>query len=136
MLQKSEEIMWRQKPRITRMTCRDINTLFFYLSTVNHRRRNTVGLLKGRNDQWTDLHCGLHGTSRHKNTSPISVSPQIHRKTRIRPPFSYQSSRRRTINHTHCSIPDRLVVQQAIFLLGPRKCPGSDGMRASFYQKY
>ena len=51
-LLKREEILWRQKSRIKSLTSSDLNTRFFYLSTVIRRRRNSIDFMKKENGEW------------------------------------------------------------------------------------
>ena len=48
-LLKREEILWRQKSRIKSLASFDLNTRFFYLSTMIRRRRNSIDFMKKEN---------------------------------------------------------------------------------------
>ena len=51
-LLKREEILWRQKSRIKSLASFDLNTRFFYLSTMIRRRRNSIDFMKKENGEW------------------------------------------------------------------------------------
>jgi hypothetical protein len=41
-----EEILWKNKSRETWLTCKDLNTRFFHVSTIIKRRRTSIDFLK------------------------------------------------------------------------------------------
>jgi uncharacterized membrane protein YgaE (UPF0421/DUF939 family) len=47
-----EEIYWKQKSRVQWLTSSTLNTEFFHLSTIIHRRRNTIDFLKDNHGSW------------------------------------------------------------------------------------
>ena len=53
-LNHREEIMWKQRSRITWLTEGDRNTRFFHLRASQQRRRNYISKLKNQDGQFTD----------------------------------------------------------------------------------
>ncbi|KAG2696291.1 hypothetical protein I3760_07G052600 [Carya illinoinensis] len=51
--QKYEEILWRQKSRISWLTTTDLNTKFYHLSITIRRRRNGIDSIKLSPGIWT-----------------------------------------------------------------------------------
>lgn len=49
-----EEIMWKNKSRVTWLTMPDLNTRYFHLTTLIRRRRNVIEYLKTPNGTWLD----------------------------------------------------------------------------------
>lgn len=49
-----EEIMWKNKSRVTWLTMPDLNTRYFHLTTLIRRRRNVIEYLKTPNSTWLD----------------------------------------------------------------------------------
>jgi hypothetical protein len=49
---RHEETLWRNKSREQWLTCRDLNTKFFHLSTVIKRRRTAIDFLKLSSGAW------------------------------------------------------------------------------------
>jgi hypothetical protein len=48
-----EEILWKSKSQETWLTCKDLNTKFFHLSTLIKRRWNAIDFLKLSFGDWT-----------------------------------------------------------------------------------
>ena len=53
-LNHREEIMWKQRSKITWLTEGDRNTRFFHLRVSQRRRRNYISKLKNQDGQFTD----------------------------------------------------------------------------------
>jgi hypothetical protein len=51
-LRRHEEVLWRNKSREQWLTCKDLNTKFFHLSTLIKRRRNAIDFLKLPTGAW------------------------------------------------------------------------------------
>jgi hypothetical protein len=51
-LLKMEETLWKQKSKEQWLTSSDLNTRFFYLSTVIRRRRNYIEFMKDEHGSW------------------------------------------------------------------------------------
>jgi hypothetical protein len=51
-LMRQEEILWRNKSREQWLSCKDLNTKFFHLSTIIKRRRNAIDFLKLSSGAW------------------------------------------------------------------------------------
>ena len=49
---KREELLWRQKSRVTWLTTSDLNTKFFHITTLVRRRRNQICFLKNNSGSW------------------------------------------------------------------------------------
>lgn len=50
--QQDEELLWKQKSRITWMRTPDLNTRFFFLSTITRRCRNNIDALRNADGVW------------------------------------------------------------------------------------
>lgn len=51
---RKEESLWRSKSRVQWLTSPDLNTRFFYMSTIVRRRRNALEFIKNPDGQWLE----------------------------------------------------------------------------------
>jgi hypothetical protein len=47
-----EELLWKSKSRDTWLTCKDLNTIYFHISTLIKRRHNAIDFLKLSSGAW------------------------------------------------------------------------------------
>lgn len=132
-LQDKEEVLWRQRSRITWLQLGDRNTRFFHERASGRKRNNTVhGLFDSQGIWQTDsdvighLFCdffaGLFtktgGILMERVLSSVLplVSPEMN--TMLLQPF------------------ERKDLEFSLFRMQPSKSPGVDGMSALFFQRY
>lgn len=57
-----EEILWRPKSRESWLTCKDLNTKFFYTSTLIKWKSNAVDFLKTESSAWFSDRVAIGGS--------------------------------------------------------------------------
>ena len=132
-LLKHEESMWRSKSRETWLTCKDINTKYFHISTLIRRRSNAINFLKSNAGDWVSSRADIGGIfTDHFNHLFSPSNPLIEEEMLdlFGPVISIAE------NLSLCSIPSKLENFQALASLGSSKAPGSNGFTALFYKKY
>lgn len=130
---KREKILWRQKSRDVWLTSSELNTRYFHLSTIIHRRHNLIEFIKTPENQWISNPTTISNTFLGHFHSLYSTThqPTPPSLTNLFPPVITIEE-----NEILCAIPDGLEIQQVVFSLGALKALGSDGIPALFYQKY
>ncbi|KAL9688236.1 hypothetical protein QQ045_032655 [Rhodiola kirilowii] len=129
-----EEILWRQRSRITWLHDGDNNTKYFHAFASSRRKSNTISRLEDLNGQVetdtskitniiTDHYCRLFQSS-------SSISPQellVH----------LQCLSRKISDHQNAILLEpysAAEVTRAMFQLHPMKAPGKDGFNVAFFQ--
>ncbi|PKI46345.1 hypothetical protein CRG98_033240 [Punica granatum] len=132
-LLQREELLWRQKSRNTWLTCTDLNTKFYHLSTVIQRKQNAIEFLKLPNNSWSsDIPTIAASFIAHFSNLFSTTQPTYQN--------DFHSLFPSTIPHNEalslCTIPDDLEIQRAVFAIGALRSPGPDGLPAIFYHKF
>jgi hypothetical protein len=132
-LLKREETLWKQKSREQWLTSSDLNTRFFYLSTVIRRRRNYIEFMKDEHGSWLTKREDI-GKCFCRNFVKLfnSDNPQF--------PLDLEGLVPCCISEEEN---DQLVtplspeeVKAAVFAMKSNKAPGPDGMSPIFYKHY
>ena len=132
-LLEHEEPLWRSKSRETWLTCKDLNTKYFHISTLIRRMPNSINFLKSNTGDWVSSRVDIGGIFiDHFKHLFSSSNPSIEEE--ILDLFSPVISIAE--NLSFCSIPSKLEIFQALASLGSSKAPGSDGFTAFFTKKY
>ncbi|KAF7843734.1 reverse transcriptase [Senna tora] len=128
-----EEIMWRQRSRVSWLKEGDRNTKFFHNSASKRRRKNTIKRLTDRAGEWKEELDDMREIA-------VEYFKEIFTSSK---PENYDD----VIVHVLRKISDYLMhsldenftmeeVKEACFMMYPTKAPGPDGFLALFYQKY
>ena len=132
-LLKHEETFWSSKSREFWLTCKDLNTKCFHISTFIRRRSNDINFLKLDSRAWvssradTGRHFSYHFTNLFSTSIPIFEVEMTNLFSKV---VTEED------NFILCSIPTKLEVIQALASLGSSKAPGHVSFIALFYQKY
>jgi hypothetical protein len=128
-----ESILWRNKSRETWLTCRDLNTRFFHISTLIRRRRNSIDFLKTSSGDWISDRNAIGGCfTSHFNSLFSSSQPSINDDLLNLFDNCISSDE----NISICSIPSEQEIFDTLSSIGSTKSPGPDGFTALFYKKY
>lgn len=127
-----EELLWRQKSRVTRLQAGERNTRFFHLSTLVRRRRNRITRLMDDHGQWIEDDYTLRAMVRSFYLR-LYTSEQVSncRPTRWSFPVLSDSDQ----NWLNRSV-SALEIKEAIFHMPADKAPGPDGYTSAFFQKF
>lgn len=129
-LLKREEILWRDKVKSRWIAEGDANTRFFHLSTIIHRRYNSINSILLANNIWLtnrqDIGLAFQSYYTTLFTSCEPTFPDDF-QTLIHPCISIEE------NNSLLSIPTEEEIQTAIFSMGSNTSPGPDGMTTNFY---
>jgi hypothetical protein len=128
-----EESLWRSKFRESWLTCKDLNTRYFHLSTLIRRRSNVVNFLKLNYGVWVSSRTEIGDNfSAHFTNIITSSNPPIEPEMlNMFPPIIIEEE-----NALLSSIHAEDEILDALTSLGSTKAPGPDGFTALFFQKY
>ncbi|KAG8363667.1 hypothetical protein BUALT_Bualt19G0046300 [Buddleja alternifolia] len=128
-----EEIMWRQRAKQKWLKDGDANTRFFHLSTIIHRRYNTIHSLKNSSGSfvhsWFDIGTLFHSYFKDLFTSSNPSYPLD--LENIIPCIVSDEDNRGLL-----SIPTPCEIKKTVFSMAANKTPGPDGMSPLFYKTY
>lgn len=130
---KREEILWRNKSRVTWLTTPYLNTKFVYISTIIWRRRNCIDAIKNPNGMWLQErdHIGHHF---------ISHFQHLFERQQTSFPRGFAGLFQEVIssedNELLCAAPEEAEISTVVKSLGPTKAPGPDGFSAISFQQF
>jgi exonuclease III len=130
---RREELLWRQKSRVTWLTTSDLNTKFFHITTLVRRRRNQICFLKNNSGSWVQGNKAI-GTSFSSFFSELFKSSNPSIPMEVENLFSNVISSEE--NEEICNIPTEVEIKNAVFSMGSLKAPGPDGLPPLFYKRY
>ena len=128
-----EESLWCSKSRETWLTCKDLNTKYFHISTLIRRRSNAVNFLKLDSGGWVSSRAEIGGNFlAHFTTLFTSSNPLIENEMLdlFSPIISNDD------NAFLCTSLVEKEITKAFNSLSTTKGPGPDGFTAIFYKKY
>jgi hypothetical protein len=128
-----EEILWRTKSREQWLTCKDLNTMFFHLSTLIKRRRNAIDFLKLSSGSWVSDRQTI-GTTLCSHFADLFASSHPNFPDELLNLFDNTISMEENVSI--CSLPSEQEIHDSVFSIGATKAPGPDGFTGLFYQKY
>ena len=132
-LNHREEIMWKQRSRITWLTEGDRNTRFFHLRASQRRRRNYISKLKNQDGQFTDnqVEMGVMATDFYRTlyTSEGTVNMNLVLDT-------VPAKVTMAMNESLVAPFDKDEIKRVLFQMFPTKAPGPDGLPAHFFQRH
>lgn len=119
--QRDEELLWRQKSRITWLRTPDLNTRFFHLLTIIRRRRNNIDAIIDADGTWLS---NRHGIGCRIN----SYFQQLYTAQQPRFPLGLEGLIPSVINDEDnqilCSPPLDEEIWVAVRGIGSQKAPG------------
>lgn len=124
-----ETILWREKSKAKWMLVDDANTLYFYLTTVIHRRVNAIDAILTNKDQLiVDWESIGENFSKYFDELYKTCNPNFHTDLDglIIQPISNKQ------NTSLCSLPSGKDTRAIVFSMKNGKSPGQDGMTVSF----
>ncbi|MDV3165581.1 MAG: hypothetical protein Q8808_02605 [Candidatus Phytoplasma australasiaticum] len=132
-LLKMEEMLWRVKVKTRWLGEDDANTHFFYLSTIIHRRYNSINQILSSDNSWLTNWIDIGEEFQMYYTQIFATyCPSFPNDLNglFQPCLTFEH------NRTLMIIPSGRNSQHAIFSMGSFKSPGPDGMTFTFYKKY
>ncbi|KAK1682906.1 hypothetical protein QYE76_043754 [Lolium multiflorum] len=127
-----EELMWRQRSRVTWLKEVDRNTRYFHKKATWRQKKNYVNKLKDRNGMCVEDHEEIvkMTTEFFKDlyTKDSSVNPSLI-LDKIHATVSED------MNEQLCKEFTETEISDALFQISPLKAPGKDGLPARFYQR-
>lgn len=132
-LLRQEEIMWKQKSRVTWLREGDRSTKFFHTSTVVRRWRNWIGGIKDEN--------GALVTERAEIGQVFMTNfTNIYRKGCSSFPSGLQGLWSKEVlegeNVVLTAMPSTQKIKEVVLEMNPRKAPGLDGYSGIFFHHY
>jgi hypothetical protein len=128
-----EESLWKHKSKELWLTCKDLKTRFFHISTLIRRRRNAIDHLKSSNDGWISYRNSI-GDCFVSNFKHLFASTNPTANTELLDLFHCSVSAEE--NSILCAIPTETKIHAALASLGGSKALGPDGFTTLFYMKY
>jgi hypothetical protein len=127
-----EELLWKSKSRDTWLTCKDLNTRYFHMSTLIKRRRNAIDFLKLPSGAWVSdrRNIGNCFADFFQQLFSSSLSDPLEEMLNL---FDKVISDEE--NLVLCSIPSEKEIYEVLISIGATKAPGPDGFTALFYQR-
>lgn len=130
---KREELLWRDKAKSRWIEAGDANTRFFHLTTVIHRRYNSINRILASNNQW------LHSRGAIGQEFECFFRELF---TSIRPRFPIRlhgllnQCVTEVMNQQLIVVPSSHEILLALKQMGNLKSPGPDGFNVLFFKSY
>ncbi|XP_062013995.1 uncharacterized protein LOC133730414 [Rosa rugosa] len=130
---ETEEILWRQRSRVTWLKCGDRNTRFFHQFAKHRGKVNRINGILGEDNRWRSNveEIGNVFVSYFRNlftTGGGVMNEQIFETVHSRVPAELMDQ----LNQPFTSG----EIEAALKSMNPTKSPGPDGLPAVFYQKF
>lgn len=130
---KREESLWRDKAKSKWLQEGDTNTCYFHLTTILHRKYNSITSILSPNNSWISKRQDIRLAFQEYFESIFSsVEPQY--------PKDFQNLFTPVIgreeNNKLNLIPTEDEIHRAVFSMGSNKSPSMDGMTVNFYKSY
>jgi hypothetical protein len=128
-----EETLWHSKSRKSWLTCKDLNTKYFHLSTLIRRRSNDVNFLKLDSGIWVSFRVDVgsnfsnHFTNLFSSSNPTIEVEMLDLFTQV---ITEED------NLAICTILFEMEVVQTLASLGFQKAPGPNNYTALLKKKY
>uniref|UniRef100_A0A2N9HH03 Reverse transcriptase domain-containing protein n=1 Tax=Fagus sylvatica TaxID=28930 RepID=A0A2N9HH03_FAGSY len=127
------EIVWKQKSRELWLKEGNRNSKFFHLSTIIHRRRNAIDVIKGDNGVWIV-------NRKEIKDFVVDKFQDLFTEDQVMFPAGLEQLISPSItdvdNDKLCSIPTPVEIKEVVFGMYSDKAPGPDGLPALFYKRY
>jgi hypothetical protein len=127
-----EETLWHSKSKESWLTCKDLNTKYFHISTLIRRRSNAINFLKLDYSVWVSsrIEIGENFTAHFTN---IVTSSNPHIEADMLDLFSPIIIEKENVILSFNPVEEEILV--ALASLGSTKAPRPDGFTALFYKK-
>lgn len=130
---KREELLWRDKVKTRWIEEGDANTRFFHLTTVIHRKRNSITQILNSENQWLssrrEIGQEFESYFRQLFTSVKPCFP-IRLQGLLKPCISA------SMNQNLVAVPTQLEILHVLQQMGSLKSPGPNGFNVLFYKSY
>ncbi|XP_062021223.1 uncharacterized protein LOC133737733 [Rosa rugosa] len=128
-----EELLWKQRARVSWFKCGDRNTQFFHQTAKQRGRSNRICGILGEDNRWrsdvTDIGCVFVSYFRNLFTAGGgSMDETIFEAVTSR----VDATSKKSLDQVY----RREEIELALKDMNPSKSPGSDGMPARFFQKF
>ena len=127
-----EEMMWRQRSRITWLREGDRNTEFFHRRATWRRKKNKITKLRKGDGSWTEREEEIHQEIN-------SFFKELYKKDeQVEPTGLLDLIPQRVDERMNASLTKEVTDEEigdALFQISPLKAPGPDGFPARFYQR-
>jgi ribonuclease HI len=127
-----EEMMWRQRSRVSWLKEGDRNTSYFHRKSSWRQSKNTIKRIRGLNGNWTDdpedIKKLANDFFKELYTNNASINPSDLLDL-VHTPIDSE------INANLCRDFSDEEIGDALFQIGPLKAPGPDGMPGRFFQR-
>lgn len=128
-----EEILWKQKLRVSWLTSGDLNTKFYHASMIIRRCRNRIVELKDQTGGWISGRQNI-------GQELVSFYSVLYTLDRPNIPFDLDNLVESIItmeeNAELIRIPDWVEMWETLKRMPPDKAPGPDGMTVFFFRQF
>lgn len=128
-----EEILWRQKARVTWLTSSESNTKYFHASTIIRRCQNTTSKLKTDNGEWISgrVAIGSELVAFYQQFFSSSEPTILYDLENLIDPVITRED-----NELLTMVPDAGEIYCTFRKMSTEKAPGLDGMMVLFFKHF